>query len=77
MTVTLTFACDRCPRAASYDLTAGDYFGPMSALGQIDSARTVGFRVLLCDACAEREGLGDGHQEVELPDGVTFRAAVA
>lgn len=76
MTVTLTFACDRCQRAASYDLTAGDYIGPMSALGQLDSARLTGYCVLLCDECAEREAIGEEHPDVQLPDGVTFRAVV-
>lgn len=75
MSVTLTFACDRCSCAASFDLSAGDYLVPMSALGQIDRARLAGLHVLLCDECAEREGIGDEQPDVDLPDGVTFRVA--
>lgn len=62
------------PASGQLCLTAGDYLEPMSALGQLDSARLTGFHVLLCDECAEREGVGNDTRDVDLPDGVTFRA---
>lgn len=74
MSVTLTFACDRCGCAASCDLTAGEYLEPMSALGQLDNARLTGFHVLLCADCAKHESVGNDTRDVDLPDGVTFRA---